>query len=400
MTAAMEIDAGMCEPIGDFGPPWVGVLGSTYDKAELSVNQYVENIVRVFGTSSIRVNQNKHELTILEPTAGTVGARLKWLSADDPYSVVGYTFSKVIVDEAQAIPDETFFKLRPTLDVRSARMLVFGTPDISQAQSWFEGLWLRGQDTIDGSYHSFSVASWETPWMQPETIMDAKATMPENEFRRLYGGEWVEDAGRIFSNPQSAIIDNVPEYDPQKKYIMSVDLAIYEDFNVVLVAELATRIVIFKDRWNQTEPSITYDRIWEIWERHGRPPVYIDSTSPAGMAMSVGVKERGVRCRNVILTAQNKLTLVHNLASDIQHRRIMFPRWDDLMQEFRAFVYGRSPSGKLTAGAAAGYHDDCIMSMVLLNEGLRQKRGGSSFGKNYLREKLPFTRGHRMVEAQ
>lgn len=399
MTAAAEIDLGMNEPMNDFGPPWVGVLGSTYDKAELSVNQYLENIVRVFGQSAIRVNQNKHEAVITDPTAGTVGARLKWLSSDDPYSVVGYTFSKVVVDEAQAIPDETFFKLRPTLDVRSARMLVFGTPDITQAQSWFEGLWLRGQDSLDGTYHSFSVASWETPWMHPDTIVDAKNTMPETEFRRLYGGEWVEESGRIFTHPENAIIDKVPVYDPEKKYIMSVDLAIYEDFNVVLVAELSTRIVIFKDRWNQTEPSITYDRVWAIWEDFGRPPVYLDSTSPAGMAMTVGLKDRGVRTRPVVLTPQNKLSLVHNLASDIQHRRIMFPKWDDLLQEFRAYVYGRSPTGKITAGSAAGYHDDIISSMILLNEGLRQKRGGTSFGKNYLRDRLPFTSAKRMVNA-
>jgi hypothetical protein len=98
----MEIDAGMCEPAGDFGPPFVGVLGSTYQKAEISVNAYIENLSRVFGRESFRVNQNKHELVILDPIAGTVGAKLLWLSADDPYGVVGFTFSKLIIDEAQS----------------------------------------------------------------------------------------------------------------------------------------------------------------------------------------------------------------------------------------------------------------------------------------------------------
>lgn len=388
-TAAMEIDSGMCEPPDQFGTPWVGVLGSSYDKAELSVNLYIENLTRVFGKNSYRVNQNKHELTITDSAAGTVGARLKWLSADDAYGVVGYTFSKLIIDEAQAIPDEVFFKIRPTVDVRDAQVRVFGTPDITQAQSWFESHWLRGQDVLDTSYHSFSVASWETPWMKPETILDAKRTMPESEFLRLYGGKWVLDVGRIFPNPEVAIIDLVPGFDPMKKYIAALDLAIYDDFSVLLIAEANTKTVVFKDRWNQTEPSMSYDRVQATLDRWNNPLLYTDATSPAGMAMSVGLRDRGVRLRPVEFSAQNKLKMVHQLASDIQHRNIMFPKWDDLLQEFRAFVYGRTPSGKLTAGAAAGFHDDVIMAMVLLNEGLHQRgnRGDYNGPSNYMSSK-------------
>lgn len=385
-TAAMEIDSGMSEPIGQFGAPWVGVLGSSYDKAELSVNLYTENLTRVFGKDSYRINQNKHELTILDSAAGTVGARLKWLSADDAYSVVGFTFSKLIVDEAQAVPDEVFFKIRPTLDVRDARMFVFGTPDITQAQSWFEGMWLRGQDLLDSAYHSFSVASWETPWMKPETILDAKESMPENEFLRLYGGKWINGAGRVFPNPEIAITDHVPTFDPTKRYVASLDLAIYEDFNVLLIGEAATRTAIYKVRWNQTDPSITYDRVAAELEKFGNPPLYTDATSPAGMAMSVGLRDRGLRVRPVEFTASNKLDLVHQLASDIQHRKIMYPQWDDLMQEFRAYVYNHTPSGRLTANAAAGFHDDIIMSLVLLDEGFRQRAHttGSEGIRNYM----------------
>lgn len=389
-TAAMEIDAGMSAPIDQFGTPWVGVLGSSYDKAELSVNIYIENLTRVFGKSSYRVNQNKHELTIVDPAAGTVGARLKWLSADDAYGVVGYTFSKLVIDEAQAVPDEVFFKIRPTIDVRDARVIIFGTPDITQAQSWFEGLWLRGQDAIDQDYHSFSVASWETPWMKPETILDAKALMPESEFLRLYGGKWVNGAGRLFPNPEVAITENPPVFDPTRRYIASLDLAIYDDFTVLLIGDQATRTVIHKERWNQTDPSVTYDRVAATLEKFGNPLLYTDATSPAGMAMSVGLRDRGIRIRPIEFSAQNKLDMLHQLASDIQHRKIMYPKWDDLLQEFSAFVYGRTPSGKLTASAASGFHDDIIMSLVMLNEGFHQRShytSGVQQGANYMANK-------------
>lgn len=374
VTAAMEIDAGMNQPADLQGPPHVGVLGSTYEKAEISVNRYIELLTNAFGKASYRVNQNKHELVIVDPVAGTVGARLKWMSAEDVYGTVGFTFSKVIIDEAQAVPDAVFTKLRPTLDVRDAPLLVFGTPDTTVAQTWFESMWLRGQDSDEENYHSLSVASWDTPWMSEETIDDAKASIAEAEFRRLYGGEWVKDVGRVFTNPRAGVLGEVHKYAANKKYIMAVDFAMHEDFNVVMVAEAATRIVVFRERWHHSDAVTTYDRMQDIWERYGRPWVYADATG-MGLPMIAELRFRGLRVVPVTITGENKMQLIHQLEADIQHRRIMYPNWEDLMREFEAFVYHRTPSGKLTAASAGAYHDDLVMALVLLNHGLHQKSG-------------------------
>lgn len=381
----MEIDLGMNAPVDLMGAPWVGVLASTYDKANLSVDRYIEMLTQAFGKNSFRLNQNKHELVIVDPVAGTPGARLKWLSAEDVYGTVGYTFSKAIIDEAQAVPDEVFFKFRPTLSVREAQVRIFGTPDVSQAQTWFESMWLRGQDAADADYHSVAVASWDTPWMKPKDILDAKSQLSEAEYRRLYLGEWIKNAGRVFTDPELAVLANVPPYDPKKRYIMSVDFAVYEDFNVVLIAELATRTVIYKDRWNNTDPIVTYDRMASIWERFGKPWVYADA-SGMGAPMIAELRERGMRVVPITITAANKMPMIQNLEADIHHRRLMYPQWDDLMKEFGAFVYDRTPSGRLTANAAGGFHDDIVMCLVLLNEGFHTRSGSDvGFGYNYLK---------------
>lgn len=396
---ARRVDAAMNAPMdpedrtGD-PVPFVGVLGSNYQKAELGVNRYIDQLTQVFGTGAYRLNQNRHELTIRDPAAGVLGAKLQWLSAEEAYNVVGFTFSHVCIDEAQAIPDEVWFKLRPTLDVRNAGVDVFGTPDITEYQTWFHGLWLRGQDPMDTDYGSYTVASWEAPWMSPESILDAKRSLPEIEFRRLYGGEWVQDAGLVFTSVASATMDPqwMPQYDPQRKYVMGVDLAVYDDFNVVFVGDPATGTVIYKDRWNYTDPLITYDRIQEIYERFGRPKAFVDE-SGAGIPMVRELRSRGIRVTGVTIgsgggpRSVGKLDLVQSLASAIQHRRIMFPAdWDDLKRELGSYVYGRTPTGKLTANAAAGAHDDMVIALALLNYGFRNgaRSSSSSTQSNYL----------------
>ena len=258
--AAKRIDAAMTarpdeRDVTNDPLPFVGVIGPTYEKAEISVFKYVESLARTFGTGVYRLNQNKHELTLIDPIAGIVGARLKWLSAEDAFNSVGFTFSHVIGDECQAIADEVYFKLRPTMDVRYAGGDFFGTPDITKQQSWFQGGWQRGQDPLDTDYHSFTIPSWEAGWMSSQAISDAQRQLPENEYRRLYGGEWVAEDGLVFTNVQNAVITGEPpKFDPQRRYLMSADLAVYDDFNVVFVGDPATKTTIFKERWNLTDP--------------------------------------------------------------------------------------------------------------------------------------------------
>lgn len=387
MTAAAEIDEGMSRPVDEFGPPWVGVLAPTYDKAELSIILYTTWLTEAFGRDKelFSLNQNKHELIIKNPLVGTVGARLKWLSSDDPYSVVGYTFSKLIIDEAQAVPDAVYTKIRPALDVREADIRAFGTPDITPEQSWFRGMWLRGQDSSEENVHSFTLSCYNNRWMSPETIAEAKATIPENEFRRLYLGEWVDEGGSFFSAVEDAIIE-APAFKPDHRYVMGIDFAIHEDYNVVMIAEAGTRKVIAMERWNKTDPITTYDRIHDLWVKYNRPLITADETG-LGEPMVWELRDRGMKVRGIKLTSKNKLAMLQKLSSDIEHSRIMYPRISTLINELKGIVYKQTPSGKVTAEAAAGYHDDCVIALMLVNEGLRNSHPNvSTPQRNYLGE--------------
>lgn len=393
-AGAIEIDEGMSAPVCDdqecnsYGlPPNVGVLASDYSKCDLVVGPYIEMLTETFGKESFRLNQNKHELVIVDPMAGTVGAQLKWLSSEEEYGVVGGTYSKIVVDEAQAVSDKVWFKFIPTGSIRKARFVIFGTPDITDDQTWFQGLWLRGQDPLETAYHSYSVASWETTWMDMDAVLQAKDNMTENEFRRLYGGEWVEDDGAFFTNYKEAMSEYEPSFDPLRRYVMSIDLAVENDYNVVLIGDTATRNATHKERWNKTDPIDTYERIFGIWMKYGRPKTIADS-SGLGLPMVRELQTRGIPVIPFTWTGTNKMPTLGKLAADLQHRRIMFPKsWEDLQREFRGFLRKRTPNGSITASAASGFTDDIIMSLALLNELMsRSKNSGPSKRRNYLED--------------
>ncbi len=362
----MEIDLGMTESVSDlFGPPHVGVLSYDYKRAELSVLRYVAIVKRAFGDDYIKVNMNKHEAVI-----PTTGAHLTWLSADDPDAGIGFTFSKMIIDEGQRVSDAVIDKLWPALDARMASVRAFGTPDITPDQTWFRGMYVRGTDQSDTDYYSYTLNWRDNPWMSREAVETARATLPDREFRMLYEGEWVDDEGAVFKYLDAAMLGEAPKFNPEKRHILAVDLAVRDDFTVVTIGEEATRRVVAMERWNLTEPSITYDRIKTLWLKYGQPNVVGDE-SGMGDAMLPELRNRGMRVRGIKITAANKMAMVGRLAGALEHGRIRFYPYDVLMNELRAFMYKATPSGKLTAAAPARYHDDCVMSLMLLNEGMR-----------------------------
>lgn len=372
-VAAAEIDDGMSQPRDDiFGPPVVGLLSYDYRRAELSVFRYINMVRAAFGNDYIISNANKHMAYI-----PSTGAQLIWMSADDLDAGIGFTFSKLVIDESQRVPDAVMDKIYPALSARGASIRAFGTPDVSPTQTWFRAMFMRGQDPDDHKYYSYTATWRDNPWITIEEVDIARRKMSRREFLMLYEGEWVDAEGAVFGKLDAAIIPGFVDFNPTRRTVMSADLAIHDDFTVVFVAEEATGRLIHAERWHQTSPLETYDRIRDIWLRHGEPELVYDATG-LGEAMGPELRERGIRrLRPIKFTSASKLPIIGRLQAAIEHGRIRFPEWKPLIDELKAYIYTTTPNGSLGTGSIYGFHDDCVMSLALLNEGLRTKHGST-----------------------
>lgn len=388
LTAGVEVDAAMTEPPDEFGrPPSVGVLAPTYEKAELLVKEYEDRIRRAFGEDYYQKNSNKHWIRLPHNDA-----ELHWLSGTDPQSVVGYTFSALFTDESQNISDEVWNKIYPTLSVRHARVVSFGTPDITPEQSWFKGNFIRGEDPNYPDYHSFKVTAFDSPWITLEEIENARESMTEREFRMLMLAEWPDEEGQVFRNWRAALLPGAPAFDSQRNHIMSVDFGLVDDFTVAMLGETATRTLVKMERFREGASIPTYDRLESLWLAWGRPAVFADGQG-MGKPMVEELRQRGMRVYDAKFTRANKMPQVLRLAADLEHRRLQLPSLAELASELDAYVYSVTPSGLITANAAAGFHDDCVTALIMLNEGFhrRSNEGGTFTRKNYLDTALDTT---------
>ena len=271
--------------------------------------------------------------------------------------------------------------LRPTLSVRQARLFSFGTPQVTPYQSWFRANYLRGLDENPDydNYHSFTVSSKSNRWISESDLKLARLSETD-----LYIGEWVDDEGSVFLGVDACI--DGEEYElplPDRKYVMAVDFASTEDYNVVLVAERGTRKVVKMYRWHRLGTLISADKIESIWENWKYPNVFGDTSNGLGLSMMEELRKRGINATGVEFRSNTKMNMIGRLAAAIEHKRISYANIPQMIRELKAYMYEQTRTGKMTANAPSGYHDDCVSALVIMNEAL-QRSGGSGGPTSYM----------------
>ena len=371
VTAKMEIDFAMTQPADPlYGPPRVAIVGPEYSKAEAVAFAWYEMVTKVLGEGYAVKDVQRHTISI--PATGAI---LRWLTSSNIASLVGETYSYLILDESQLIPDSAWNVLYPTTSVRSAPIRAFGTPDITPDQSWYRGLWLRGRpEENDPECHSYSVTCYENPWIPPEEIVRARATMGDAMFRMLYLAEWGSGDNQVFQRIENGYFPGgTQRFTPGMDYVMCVDPAITEDYWVVMLGEVSSGRAVAMERWHRMPLTDAYDRVQRFWDRYGRPRVFIDASS-IGLPIMEEFRKRGMALSGLTIGANNKMEIIHRLAGAIEHGRIRFPDdWEDLIRELNTYMYVTTPSGKVGASAPSTYHDDCVMTLALMNEAFRYR---------------------------
>jgi len=369
-TLSMEIhDAMTSKPDPFHGPPKVGVLSFDYEHALYSVNRYIDRIHMAFGEDYYHLNKNDRELHIPE-----TGAMLKWMSADNPRSVLGGTWSHAFIDEAQSVSDEVWFNFRPTLSVRNSDIRVFGTPDPVLTNSWFEGMFLRGMDESEENYHSFTLPCYLNKWMSLEDIDEAQKSMTDREFRAKYMGEWVDNDGRVFKGVDEVFTGNIVDYRTKEgkewiskhgPYYMGLDVAKSDDYTVAYVIDATTRGIVARYRVNRLQYTEVGKAVEALYNSYKCTAIMLDTTG-VGEAVADMLREKKLPVIPFVFTQKSKQELIATLQREIEHKRVAFPVEDQqLFRELKAFAATVSTSNNVQYSAPAGYHDDCVIAAAL-----------------------------------
>ena len=367
-------------------PNSVGLVSFDLFHVAIPLARYIFKLKQALGEAAFKLNKNEKSLTLL-----ATGATLQWFSAENPLSVQGPTFTWLLFDEAQNIPDEVWENVRPALDVRMASVLVVGTPDPIPQCTWFRGLFLRGEDGDSPEHYSYTLPCWENRWATVETIASARDDMSEGEFRKKYLGQWVDDENAVFKNIDANFTGHFYD-DPDSvvaaedglrgPYVIGLDVARTADYTVAYVVETKTQRVVSRFRMNHISferAADAVEQLYRLWHVQG---VHMDATA-MGWGLYEMLVKRGLTVWAAQFSEEFKGKLVATIVRELERGDTILPAEDrNLRRELKAYTRAVTKAGNIRFTAPNNYNDDCVMALGLAL--MKTHKIGKLTGKSYI----------------
>ena len=133
------------------------------------------------------------------------GFDLECRSAAHPDSLVGEGLDFVVMAEAGRLHRKTFTEyVRPALSDKRGWSLTTGVPELATDTSLLYWGFKRGLQWETKPWRSWRMPSWTNTVVFPggrrdPEILEAEDDLTEDEFRRQYGGEFVDRVGRVMT---------------------------------------------------------------------------------------------------------------------------------------------------------------------------------------------------------
>jgi phage FluMu gp28-like protein len=207
-------------------------------------------------------------------------------------------------------------------------------------------------------------------------------------FRQEIMAEFIE-GGLVFRNlARMMIADPIPGPVPGREYVMGVDLAKYNDFNVINVADIGTRCQVFQLRNNRLDWSYQKSSIYMQAKRWNNATVIIDRT---GVGDAVVEDLQKMDCAYAGAPKQGSLTIIPVIfttgTKPELYKQYILMQENDLIwmlkdpvskYEHESFECELMPSGYTRYSAPANRNDDTVTAAALTAWGLGKVVGLAS----------------------
>ena len=334
----------------------------------------MDHISNAIGGTSVVSSINKSELEIKL----TNGSKLLFRSAEREDNLRGLTLDYLIVDESAFIKDTVWDNvLKQTVLVRGKRVLFISTP---KGKNFLYSLSLRGDDPNQDKYLSLRGTSFDTPYISDEELYEARDTLPEDIYRQEILAEFIDSGGEVFKD-----IDRyctIPQFNTPntKKTYAGLDLGRSNDFTVLTILDEDGNVVfIYRDR-HKPWTEIVNNVIKHV--KRYNSTLFIEVNN-VGDVIYEQVKKEYNNTHPFVTTNSSKQNIVEDLIYGVNSGNLMLPTKDcfsPLYHELRVFTFEYNPKSRsIKYGAQDGHHDDCVMSLAIAYNSLKQKKTTGSY---------------------
>lgn len=277
-----------------FGQPQIGwIIGPEYTDCEKEFRVIYDSL-RALGVDTVS------ERFTNNPDSGNMHIKTKWgfdlqcRSARHPESLVGEGLDFVLIVEGGRHKRKMWGDyVRPALSDKRGWSFTSGVPEGATETSLLYSLFQRGQDATKKSWWSMQMPSWTNDVIFPggrydPEIVEARDDLTEDEFRRQYGAEFVDNIGRVMKEWDDE--DHIRDLEYNRKWPLyaAVDFGYTNDWVWLWIQtdEWMNIYVIGEHRWQLRD---SHDIATEELKKHPLLPklsaIYVDPAAPDDAAI-------------------------------------------------------------------------------------------------------------------
>jgi hypothetical protein len=240
-----------------------------------------------------------------------------------------------------------------------------------KGKNYFYDLFQLGLSADNPNYRSYKGSSYDTPYIHPQEIQDAKLTLPPNIFRQEYMAEFIDNGGEVFTHVQEC---SLPQWPATTGNIFcGVDLGRADDYTVATFMDQSGHVVeIYRNR--QAQWSTMVREMLQLI-RKWNATVMIEVNSIGDVVYEM-LKKEWQNTHAFTTTGHSKPEIIEGLILDMAEGKIKIPGpelFPALHHELGIFTYEYNPrSRSIKYGAPAPHHDDCVMSLAIVNYNRKQ----------------------------
>jgi len=334
-------------------------LSPTLEQARKVFNE----VKRVIKPTKIYHKHNDLQLLLVLKN----GSYIYFKSAEQKDGLRGYTVNGIyVVDEAAFISDEVFYETLAWVNVSQAPVVLCSTP--KHKTGFFYKYYTLGL-TSEPNIFSYNWSEFDTSeLLPPDKLAEYQRNMPASQFKTEFLGEFLDNEGGVFGD-FTRIINN--EYTKNLNCYFGIDWGSGQGQDETAIAIFnSERQMIGLYHFSDKDETQTINYIIDLIKQYRPLKITVESNSIG--QIFYGLLDKAIKAANLPVmlirfttTNESKERLINNFQVAMQNDTVQILDNQTLRIQMDMYEMKVTNNGKRTYNAASGYHDDCIIAMLL-----------------------------------
>ena len=321
-------------------------------------------------------------------------SQIEFWHTQNPVDLEGAAIHGQIGDESAKMPYDAYISASTTTTFTRGPSMWISTP---YGKNWFYKKYLECKDEMEWSLKrgkeptklAIHAPTSANPFVSSEVIEQARKNLPDRMFRQYYLAEFLDD-GSVFIGFKECIHgEDIPVYGAvqqwvsedalEKDVVIGADWAKHQDFTVFTAIDYKATVpkVVGFMRFQSLKYTDAIIELIRFSKQFKSVGYVLHDKTGVGEAIDDMLARTNLPISGLVFNNQIKSGLINRLMIRFERGDIILPNWSELLKELESFEVEISDTGLTRYNAAAGAHDDIVISLCLALAAVEEYSGGN-----------------------